>query len=231
VRLSNACTFVDLTHTLMPKIPSWGGTCGFEHVIAHDYDAHTVDVKFRTHHITMQVGMGTHMDAPVHCIPGGLSIADLPLEKLIAPCVMIDVSSQAHEAYSLSVQDIETFEMQHGVIAPGCLVIIYTGWDRFWPTSERYRNNLAFPSIHKDTAAMLLEKGIVGLGIDTLSPDRPESGFPVHQLVLGAGKYIIENIANAAKLPPVGAYTLALPIKIQDGTEAPVRLVGMITNC
>lgn len=67
----------------------------------------------------------------------------------------------------------------------------------------------------------------MGLGIDTLSPDTRDSGFPVHQLVLGAGKYIIENIANAKKLPTTGCCIIALPIKIQHGTESPIRLVGI----
>ncbi|MCI5057750.1 MAG: cyclase family protein, partial [Flavobacteriales bacterium] len=106
-------------------------------------------------------------------------------------------------------------------------VIIYTGWEQYWGTPEKYRNNYVFPSISKEAASLLLDRQIVGLGIDTLSPDRPEDGFPVHHLILGADKYIIENIANASKLPSVGAHTFALSIKIQGGTEAPLRLVGM----
>lgn len=224
-----ACRFVDLTHALTSQAPSWGGRCGFEHVIAHDYEPSTSAVKFRTHKITMQAGMGTHIDAPLHCFADGLSTAELPLESLIVPSVVIDISAKAHESYTLSREDVAAFEAKHGEIAPGCLAIVYTGWDQFWLTPQ-YRNELTFPSISADAAALLLKKGIVGLGIDTLSPDSPESGFPVHKLVLGAGKYIIENVANAAKIPATGAYILALPIKLQDSTEAPIRLVGIVAN-
>lgn len=70
----------------------------------------------------------------------------------------------------------------------------------------------------------------MGLGIDTLSPDRPGAGYPVHQLFLGAGKYLIENVANAVKLPAVGSYILALPLKLLQGTEAPLRLVALINK-
>ena len=66
------------------------------------------------------------------------------------------------------------------------------------------------------------------LGIDTLSPDRPEDGFKVHKNFLGAGKIIIENVANLDSMPPSGSFVLILPIPIKDGTEAPVRLVGLI---
>lgn len=218
---------IDLTHSLSPQIPTWSGGCGFEHTLNSDYDPQAI-YKFRTHKIRMHEGIGTHMDAPAHCIPGGKCIDELELNDLSAPCCVIDISSQAHERYSLTVQDIEVFEAQHGAIPRGCFIIVYTGWERHWNTPEKYRNNYLFPSISKDAASALLERHIVGLGIDTLSPDRSEDGFPVHQLILGAGKFIVENVANASKLPPVGAYSLAFPMKIQGGTEAPIRLVGMI---
>lgn len=63
------------------------------------------------------------------------------------------------------------------------------------------------------------------------------SGFPVHKIILGADKYIIENIANLEKMPAIGAYVLTLPIKGSGLTEAPVRMVGDkgmnngLTNC
>jgi kynurenine formamidase len=219
-------TFIDLTHDLTPRMPSWNGSCGFEQTLRDDYDP-TASVKFRTYDIHMQAGMGTHMDAPAHCFPGGRSITDLNLNECISPCVVINVSHQSYERYSLSPSDIEAFEAQYGTIPPHCFVIVHTGWDQHWDTPEKYCNNHVFPSISKEAISLLLERQIVGLGIDTLSPDRPEDGFPVHHLILGADKYIIENIANASKLSPIGAYTFALPIKIQGGTEAPLRLIGM----
>lgn len=221
--------FIDLTHNLMPDIPSWNGRCGFQHNIRGDYDL-SAPFKVRTYKINMQAGMGTHMDAPAHCIPGGKCISDLDLNECISPCVVINVSEQSHERYSLNQQDLETFESQHGNIPPGCFVIIYTGWEKHWNDPKKYHNNHVFPSVSKEAASLLLDRQIVGLGIDTLSPDRPEDGFPVHQLILGEGKFIIENVANACKLPPMGAYSLALPMKIQGGTEAPLRLVGVMTK-
>lgn len=218
---------IDLTHTLSAHIPTWGGGCGFDHIIQSDYDPQA-EYKFRTHKVRMHEGIGTHIDAPAHGVPGGKCIDALDLNDLMAPCVVIDISPKVHERYSLSPQDILKFEQKHGSIQEGCFVIIHTGWERFWNDPEKYRNNHVFPSIMGTAAELLLKKHIVGLGIDTLSPDRPEDGFPVHKAVLQAGKYIVENVANAFRLPPVGAYSLALPIKIQGGTEAPIRLVGLL---
>ncbi|OJW52675.1 MAG: cyclase [Alphaproteobacteria bacterium 41-28] len=219
-------TFIDLTHTLTPSIPSWDGSCGFQHDLRDDYDP-AAPYQVRTYDIHMQAGMGTHIDAPAHFIPGGRCINDLNLQELIAPCIVMNVSNQMHERYSLKVKDIESFETQHGVIPPGCFVIVYSGWERYWTTPDKYRNNLVYPSLSKEAAQALLDRQIVGLGIDTLSPDRPEDGFPVHKLILGADKYIVENVANALKLPPTGAYTVVCPLKIEKGTESPIRLIGM----
>lgn len=175
----------------------------------------------------MHAGIGTHIDAPSHCVPNGSAVDDLPLSSLIAPCVVIDVSQNAHESYRVTPQDIKEFEKEHGQINSGSVVMIRTSWDRFWRESERYRNNFVFPTVSGDAAELLLERGINGLGVDTLSPDRPETHFPVHQLLLSANKYIIENATNLCKLPPQGSVVLALPMKTK-GTEAPMRLIGLI---
>jgi kynurenine formamidase len=223
-------SLVDLTHSLTPGAASWNGSCGFEQEIKRDYNNTEGGVKLRVQQLKMHAGIGTHMDAPSHFVPGGLSIADIPLDELAAPCVVLDVSSRSHPTYSLSVEDIRTFERDFGKISEQSFIIVYTGWDRFWNSPAEYRNNLVFPSISGEAAEYLLEKKIVCLGIYTLSPDRPDSGFPVHHSVLGAGKYIVENVANAKKLTPTGTYSLAFPIKSEEGTEAPMRLMAMILH-
>jgi kynurenine formamidase len=142
----------------------------------------------------------------------------------------VDVSNKAYENYSVTPSDITHFENQNGDISAGTFIIIRTGWEKHWNHPEKYRNNLSFPSLTKEAAKLLLERNVIGIGIDTLSPDRAEEGFPVHQLMLGAGKYIIENVANSGLLPITGAYIIALPIKILGATEAPIRLIGMINT-
>jgi kynurenine formamidase len=218
---------IDLTHTLTRDIPVWDLGCGFEHHLRTDYDA-SLSFSVRTYQLNMYESAGTHIDAPVHCVSGGKCVHDLALIELIAPCVVIDVSGKAHERYSLTSEEICDFESHFGQIPQGAFVIVYTGWEKFWSEPGKYRNNYLFPSVSAEAAMLLLERGIAGLGVDTLSPDRPEDDFPVHKLILGAGKYIVENVANAGQMPSTGAYSLALPIKIQDGAEAPLRLVGLL---
>ncbi len=221
-------TLVDLTHPLSRDTPSWDDSCGFKHTTSLDYADCTTEVKFRVQTIHMPAGIGTHMDAPAHCDPMGKTIDMIPLQDCVAPCVVIDISGRADETYLCSAQDILDFEKQYQPVQPGDFVIIQTGWSRHWSRPSQYRNNLQFPAVSKDAARLLIERNIVGLGIDTLGPDTAESGYPVHQIILGHGKYLIENIANANLLPSTGSTILAAPMRILDGTEAPIRLIGLI---
>ena len=219
---------IDLTHALDTKVPTWDGQCGFTTTVKSDYSAFAEDVKFKIQNISMHAGIGTHIDSPAHCIPSGITVEGLSLQHLIAPCVVINISAQATSTYSLQPDDILKFEKEYEKIIEGAFVIVYTGWEQYWTVPPSYHNNYMFPSVSLEAAKLLLERNIVGLGIDTLSPDRPTDGFQVHQLLLGNGKYIIENIANAQQLPAVGSLILALPIKAAGLTEAPIRLIGLV---
>lgn len=221
---------IDLTHTLDEKVPTWDGLCGYTQEMTNDYgqSCSMVPFAFRAHQITFRAGIGTHVDVPAHCFPGGLTVDQIELSSLVGPCAMIDISQSVHERSTLSRDDVEKFEEHHGAIEPGTIVMIHSGWDRYWAQKDAYRNNNLFPSVSAEAAELLLQRNIAGLGIDTPSPDRPEAGFPVHALLLGAHKYIIENATNLRSLPPTGSYIACLPLKARNGTEAPVRLIGLL---
>lgn len=219
---------IDLTHTLDESIPTWSGSCGFDHNISLDYSDCNDEYKFRVMEVNMNAGIGTHMDAPSHCIAGGKCISDFDINDLVFPCIVIDISEKCHERYSLSAQDIIEFECKFETIPKGSCVMINTGWNNFWNAPSKYLNNHIFPSVSGEAAELLLTRGVNAIGIDTLSPDRPEDGFKVHKSFLSAGKIIIENVANLELMPSVGSFIMSLPIKIKDGTEAPIRLVGLV---
>lgn len=221
---------IDLTHVLETTIPTWDRGCGFNPDLQLDYSDCQGDDKFRVMKLRIDAGIGTHIDAPSHCVPGGKNIHEFEVNDLNMPCVVIDVSNKAHAHYRVSAEDINDFESLHGVIAHNTCVLIKTGWGRFWGEPLKYHNNHVFPSVSEETANLLLERGAAALGIDTLSPDCPNHGFKVHQAFLGAGKILIENVANLDNMPPTGAYIIICPLKIRNGTEAPARLLGLIAN-
>ncbi|HET9843129.1 MAG TPA: cyclase family protein [Gammaproteobacteria bacterium] len=221
---------IDLTHTLNNNVPTWNGGCGFHHDLHLDYTDCEGEDKFRVMKLRMHAGIGTHMDAPSHCIPGGECIDAIKVEELCMPCFVIDVSNKATEQYIVTLEDILAFESKLGRISQGSCVMVKTGWEKNWHSPEKYHNNHVFPSVSIEAANLFLERDVRALGIDTLSADRPDNGFPVHQAFLGNGKLLIENVANLNKMPSCGSYIMAFPIKIKDGTEAPIRLVGLIQN-
>ncbi len=221
-------TFVDLTHTITTSIPAWQGTDSFSTNIIRDYHQ-----GHRTQQFNIGSNSGTHLDAPAHFVQHAAMIDTIPLSKLIVPACVIDVSQKATDDYRISVDDIQEFEQQHGAIPPGCLIIGNTGWARHWIEPKKYRNLdphnvMHFPGFSIEAAQLLLERDIVGIAIDTLSPDGADTSFPVHKLILKSDKYIIENIANADKLPPTGAWVVALPLKIHGAVEAPMRIIGLV---
>ncbi|KJW07421.1 cyclase family protein [Orientia tsutsugamushi str. UT144] len=214
---------IDLTHALDSTISTWNGGCGFNHDVHIDYADCYGEDKFRVMKVKMHAGIGTHMDAPSHCIAQGRFIHDFDVNDLIMPYVVLDVSDQCHERYSLSAQDVTDFESKYGLIQKDSCVMVKTGWSKFWHTP-----NYIFPSVSSEAAELLLERGVSAISIDTLSPDRTEDGFKVHKTFLSADKIIVENVANLDSIPPTGSFVMIMPIKIKDGTEALVRLVGLI---
>lgn len=226
---------IDLTHELNEHNPTWDGHCGFTVQTVLDYDQCDGIAQFKVQSAHLhQLGTGTHIDAPLHCFAQAESVSSISLHKLIASAVVIFVADKVmtNPAYQVSVDDIVLFEHEFGTIEPGSFVILHTGWGHRWPDSEAYRNanrtgRMVFPTLALDAAELLLERGIVGVGIDTLSPDQHESDFAVHRLLLAHNVYIIENLHNTHLLPAHGATVIALPLKV-NASEAPVRVIALV---
>lgn len=183
---------------------------------------------------------GTHIDAPIHFAEGRLSVDELPIQKLFAPAVVIDVRRAVDDdpEYRLGVRDLERWESRHGRIAAGAVVLMRTGWGSRWPDKVRYLGSvtpwdattLHFPGFSKEAVEFLVHgRHVDGIGIDTPSIDAGSSrDFIAHQIVNGADVYGLENVANLEKLPEKGAMLMAFPIKIKGGTGAPVRIIAIL---
>jgi kynurenine formamidase len=183
---------------------------------------------------------GTHLDAPVHFAENGLSTERIPLESLIAPAVVIDVSAQAaaDRDYRLTPGDIATFEAASGRIPAGSVVLLRTGWDKHWGDRMAYfgdttagkATNLHFPGYGADAARILVdERNVAGLGIDSPSVDYgPSQDFMVHRIGAAKNVYNLENLASLDRVPVTGAYIFALPMKIEGGSGGPVRAVAVV---
>jgi kynurenine formamidase len=183
---------------------------------------------------------GTHLDAPVHFAEGKPAVDQVPLEQLIGPAVVIDVTRQAaaDPDYRLSLEDVRAWEKRQGPIPPGALVLLRTGWSARWPDKKRYlgddtpgdASRLHFPAYGKEAAQFLVgTRSVAALGVDTASIDYgPSKDFIVHRVANGAGVPGLENLAHLEALPERGAWLVALPMKIAGGSGAPLRAVAFV---
>lgn len=183
---------------------------------------------------------GTHLDAPIHFAAGKRHTDEVPLDQLMGPGVVLDISeaSRKDRNYRLQVSDVEAWEALHGTIAEGTIVLLHTGWGVFWGDREEYfgddtpgdASRLSFPSYGAEAARLLVEERRVAvLGVDTASIDYgPSEDFIVHQIASASNVPGLENVANLDRLPATGTWIIALPMKIAGGSGGPVRIVGLI---
>jgi kynurenine formamidase len=183
---------------------------------------------------------GTHLDAPLHFSETGHTTDRIPLEQLVAPAIVIDATTQAERDrdYRLTRDDVLRFEKANGLIARGTIVLLRTGWSRYWPDAKAYfgddtpgdASKLSFPSYGVDAARLLVEERNVGaLGIDTASIDFGRStDFQVHRIATARNVPGFENLTNLDRLPVRGAVVIALPMKIEGGSGGPLRAVALV---
>ena len=224
---------VDMTYAINGKLPAWPGdekTFEAQIVATPEKDGYLARSFWMLEHY------GTHMDAPAHFPPGKFTLDQIPVAHFFGPAVVIDVREETSKDpdYRLSTARVEKWEAAHGRIPSGAVVMIRTGWASRWPDQARYRNMdenkvMHFPGFSVESAKLLVARGVVGLGIDTLSIDYGASkDFEVHHVDLPAGLYNLENLANLDQLPEAGAFLIAAPIKLEGGSGGPVRVFALL---
>jgi len=223
---------VDLTHELSPEVPLFPGAepmriTTLVTVRQNGYYGNRLDLWEHS---------GTHMDAPAHFAEGGLTAEKLPVETLIAPLAVIHIHEKAARDpdAQVTLDDLMAYERQHGRLPKGALVAMHSGWEARWKDPKAFLNQdasgtLHFPGFSPEAAEFLVrEREIVGVGVDTLSLDfGPSKDFKAHLILLGAGKYGLENLANLAQVPPAGALIFVGAPKHRGASGGPVRAVAV----
>ncbi len=183
---------------------------------------------------------GTHFDAPVHFAEGSQAAEQVPIDRLIGPAAVVDVTEQASPDYQVTVSDLEKWEQSHGPIPDGAILIFRTGWGSRWPDPKQFLGTertgpeavaeLHFPGISPEAAQWIVDnRRIDAIGIDTPSIDYGQSKqFETHQILYGTNMPGFENLANVNELPEVGSFIVALPMKIGGGSGGPLRIVAFV---
>lgn len=221
----------DLTHELHPDFPTYFGAQQFFMDQTFRYSEH----KFNLFELRINEHTGTHIDAPLHFSADGKSVADIPVDQLIAPLVNIDIRERANANpdAQLTPDDIKAWIAKNGPLPRGCCVAMNSGWDAH-VASAKFRNAddskvMHFPGFHVEAVKMLAEDGsAVGIASDTLSLDfGPSPDFAVHYAWLATGHWGIECMANLAALPAKGATIIVGALRVRGGTGGPCRIFAM----
>ena len=185
---------------------------------------------------------GTHLDSPVHFAKGHYTVDELPLQQLIGAAIVIDVSAQAatNPDYLVSVGDFENWEKRNGRIPAGTIVLLRTGFGKFYPDRKKYLGTdergaeavakLHFPGLDPATARWITtNRSIKAIGLDTASIDYGQSTlFESHRTLFEKNIPAFENVANLDQLPAKGFTVIALPMKIKGGSGGPLRIIAIL---
>lgn len=237
----NAQKKVDLTYPFNEETIFWPTEEGF--VLEHEFQGITEKgYYYEANRFRTAEHGGTHMDAPIHFAKGKHTIAQVPLNQLIGPGYLVDVTDKANKNpdAQITLEDLLEWEKTHGQIPQESIVLLRTGYGRFWPDRKKYLGTtergkaavaqLHFPGLHPAAARWLVEnRHIKMVGIDTASIDYGQSkNFPSHQILGGHQIPILENVAHLDQLPTQGFTIIALPMKIEAGSGAPARVIALI---
>ena len=224
---------VDIGHALGPDNPAWpGDDKPFQATPNATYQK---DGYFTRKFCSLE-HFGTHLDAPAHFVPGAWTVDQIPAGRLYGPAVILDTREESRRDadYRLAPDKIAQWEARNGRIPQGAIILMRTGWAERWSDAARYRNMdkagaMHFPGFSVEAVKVLIERGAVGLGIDTLSVDYgPSKDFPVHHLSHGASLYHMENLADLSSLPEAGAWLVVAPIKLEGGSGGPARVFALL---
>jgi kynurenine formamidase len=233
--------FVDLTHAFDSKIPHCDSFEPEQRTTLYHYDEGigTRGYGFLAHEYRHAGQWGTHVDPPAHFVRGLRFLDDIPVNEMIAPLAVIDISARAatDPDATASQSDLEAWERTYGRLPDGCFVALYTGWSRRWPDRARMSNRdetgvAHFPGWSLQLLRLLAnDRNVVAIGHDTTDTDpgivvsRREA--PLEDYWLRQDKWQIELLANLDQVSPSGSLVVATWPKPKNGSGFPARVFAI----
>jgi arylformamidase len=182
-----------------------------------DVDLHRVQKMEEGAHANVSglrcgVHTGTHVDAPLHFIPGGKTVDQLPLDVLAGPAWVAEFPA---------VQRIGAQELEQAGIPEGTeRLLLKTRNSQFLETLTTFREDYA--GLEESGAKWILSRGIRLLGNDFLSVASRDQTGPVHRLLLAAEVILVEGLL-LGNVPAGTCRFTCLPLKLRGSDGAPAR--------
>lgn len=208
-------TILDLSHTIKPTMTLWPGTPAvrFEPLATIERDGYRETILHCSTHA------GTHVESPAHLLPDGVTLDALNPAQFTGQGIVLDCRSRSAitlamlQSYAAALDRME-------------FVLFYTGSGRNW-LSDAYFSD--YPVLTEDAARYLASLQLKGVGIDAISFDAfTDANLPIHRILLGSGKILVENLRNLKGLIGRDFYLVAAPLKMLGAEAAPARVLAMV---
>lgn len=244
---------IDLAQAWYAGIPHWPTHPPFTHALTklHGEVVLPGGASSAADAISLGTHTGTHIDALGHFSCNGYFHGGVEVEgrqdyvggltehsvDLIPPIVrrgvLVDVARRLGVEALPEEFGIGASFFQDAGIRRGDVVLIRTGWARYWHQPARFINNMRIPGVTLDGARYLSSTGVYAAGADTAAFERTPSNMEVHvHLLVERGVYIIECL-NLEALSAQGATEFVFaagPLKIRGATGAPVRPFALVSG-
>ncbi|MGQ0796268.1 MAG: cyclase family protein [Methanobacteriota archaeon] len=167
---------------------------------------------------------GTHVDAPLHCIPGGRAIHGYRAGRFVAPARLLDVRPPRARG-RIDARALRR-ALKGTPLRRGEAAIVRTGWEA---TRGRRAYLTDHPGLTVDAARALASWGASFAGVDTANIDHPDAPRLVaHEILLDAGVLVVENLANLGAVRADAFTLLAHPLRLRGATGSPIRAVALV---
>lgn len=204
---------IDISMTIETSMQVWDNAENNKPVITN-VSNHSQGKPYETR-LDINVHTGTHVDAPLHMLPGGDTFETITLEQLCGPARVVDLT---HVNGYIAKSDLEPLDIRQGERILLKTKSSFT--DVFDP---------AFPYLHADGASYLAEIGVALVGTDSLGIERSQPEFPTHRTLMRHNVVIVEGLRLQHVEP--GAYTLILaPLKVTGIEASPARALLLETG-
>ncbi len=239
---------IDLTQTLRASTPviqlppPFAQSSPFSASVISKYDER--GPGWYWNNLAMGEHTGTHFDAPIHWVTGKDNKAGatdtIAVERFIAPACVIDCSKEtaANEKFLLEPAHITAWEAKHGRIPKGAWVLMRTDWSKRTDPAKYLNAKEDGPHVPGPSAAavtfLVKERDVNGFGVEAVGTDAGqafafEPAFPAHHLMHGNNKFGLASLTNLDQLPATGAVLITAPLKIENGSGSPLRVLALVS--
>ncbi|XP_041347175.1 isatin hydrolase-like [Gigantopelta aegis] len=241
VLVRSEVTVIDLTHTLGPRSEGYPGNPKLNFTNIRRGEGY-LGIWQEMNWFSVAEHIGTHFDAPRHFCVDAWKAHEIPIQRLVGPAVVINLTAEAASNIDFGVtnETLIAWENDNVPIPDKAFLFFEFGWARRYPNWHRMFNprqrgrvqEIHYPGLaHSAVEWLVANRNVHAVGVDTPSPDLGVSKtFIVHRMLCENEVVILENVANLDQMPPYGAMAYGGAVKLRDGSGGPVRLFATVDN-